>query len=609
MRLLTSPLEYVRLIASLLIVSASPFAWAADRLDAHAVARKVDQAIEAELAASGATPASLVNDDTFLRRVSLDLTGTIPTPNQVTDFALNPDPEKRQKLIDRLLASDQYADIWSSYWREVIFSRATEARARLMQDTFESWMKEQLAKNVSWDKVATELLTATGNTSEDGDVALIFCHTGEPEEVASEAARIFLGIQIQCANCHNHPYEKWTREDFHQFAAFFPRVQVRRQPDDMRTYLVKSVDDTQTRQSMRANFDPVQAFARMDQNRDGKVTKNEVSRIKFLADRFDQMLAAADSNKDGALTKAEFEKVPRPDQNQPGRGSAEHYMPDLDNPTNEGKLMQPTFFINHAKGKIGSNDLERRETIAKYMTAKNNPAFSRATVNRIWSEMIGEGFTDIVDDMGPGHEIRSENVLDILADGFTASHYDLQWLFRTIANTQVYQRQLKSSDTPEGNFAASSPTRLRSDQIYNSLESILGEGIIPQARKGGRSAAERYAGRSGRSVFAQLFGFDPSTPQADIIGTIPQALFLMNQGGLNAAERATGRTRLATILSQNKDDHDAMSELYLLVLSREPSPKEIEINVAFIESVGNRHEAFEDIFWSLLNSSEFITKR
>ena len=576
-----------------------------------ATAKQVDALIEGELAKAHVTPAPLVNDDTFLRRASLDLAGTIPTPNQVTDFVLDPDPNKRGKLVDRLLKSDEYADIWASYWREVIFSRATEARARIMQDLFETWMKGQLTQNVGWDKITTELLTATGSTKEDGDIALIYCHTGDPEELAAEASRIFLGIQIQCANCHNHPYEKWTREDFHQFAAFFPRIQVRPEPDNQGTFLVKSVDNLAGRQAMRANFDPAQAFVRMDQNRDGKVTKDEVTRVQFLAQRFDQILALGDTNKDGAMSKEEFEKLPRPDNNQPGRGSAEHYMPDLDNPTAEGKLMQPVFFVNHAKIKTGTDDLDRRETLAKYITARNNPAFARSFVNRIWAEMIGEGFTDVIDDMGPGHDAKAEKVIDLLADNFASSGYDIQWLYRTIANTRVYQRQLRTSTTGDGVFAAASPTRLRSDQIYNSLTSILGESLVPQQARGGMGggAAQRFANQGGRKGFGNLFGFDPSTPQADIIGTVPQALFLMNQGGVNSAMRASGRTRLATLLSQNPDDHDALSELYLLVLSREPSKSEVEVNLAYLTSVGNRNEAFEDMLWSLLNSSEFITKR
>ena len=88
-------------------------------------------------------------------------------------------------------------------------------------------MTEQLHNGVSWDKITTELITATGNVREEGQTALIFAHQGNAEEIAAEASRIFLGIQIQCANCHDHPTDEWKREQFHQLAAFFPRVRVR----------------------------------------------------------------------------------------------------------------------------------------------------------------------------------------------------------------------------------------------------------------------------------------------------------------------------------------------------------------------------------------------
>jgi hypothetical protein len=106
-----------------------------------------------------------------------------------------------------------------------------------------------------------------------------------------------------------------------------------------------------------------------------------------------------------------------------------------------------------------------------------------------------------------------------------------------------------------------------------------------------------------------MFGYDPSTPQEDILGTIPQALFLMNYPQLNALIRGDGDTKLGRILREYGDDRDALSELYLLVLAREPSRQEQQINLAYLEDVGNRREAFEDVMWSLLNSSEFLSKR
>ena len=114
---------------------------------------------------------------------------------------------------------------------------------------------------------------------------------------------------------------------------------------------------------------------------------------------------------------------------------------------------------------------------------------------------------------------------------------------------------------------------------------------------------------AGRTLFLSLFGFDPSTPQEDITGNVPQALFLMNSPMIHAAVRARGNTRLARILQQHSKNNDAVAEVYLLVLSRDPSTAELGICREYIAEVGERGEAFEDLMWSLINSSEFLSRR
>jgi Ca2+-binding EF-hand superfamily protein len=572
------------------------------------VAESVDKLILEHLAKEAGKPSALTSDEDYLRRVYLDLSGTVPSAKEVTLFVLDSDPDKRTKVVDKLLESDDYSETWASYWRDVIFSRATNQRARIVQDLFESWLKDQFKANVAWDKVATELITATGNTEKDGKIGLVFAHEGDPTEIASEVSRIFLGIQIQCANCHNHPYDKWTREEFHTLAAYFPRIQVRRDPDaGLRSFDVVSADFLE-RQGNRQGIDPEQAFRFMDRNRDGMLTKDEAR--GQLATRFDNILGLADKNKDGKLSPEELKDIPRPPANQPGRGSAEHYMPDLNDPQSKGTLMEPVFFIDKSKLREGADDQERRLTLATHITSKTNPWFAKAYVNRVWAEMLGEGFYMPLDDLGPLREAQYPEVLNVLARGFIAQDYDVRWLFRTIAMTEAYQRQLQGSEGSSLNgpaFAAASPTRLRSDQIYNELTSVLGISNLGIA--GGRGGPMGRIPLSQKQAFSAIFGFDPSTPQEDILGTVPQALFLMNNPTIQRMMSGTGNTRLARILKDFPSDEDAIIELYLIILAREPSKREIELNVALIKDVGSRTEAFEDILWSLLNSSEFVTKR
>ncbi len=655
--------------------------------DSREVAAEVDRLILAELEKTGAKPAPLTNDEDFLRRVTFDLAGTLPSPSQVTVFGLDPDPEKRAKLIDRLLESDDYAQNWARYWREVIFSRATDQRARLNQDAFEKWMTAQLGQNVGWDKIATELLTATGDVRETGETALVFAHGGQAPEIAAEASRIFLGIQIQCANCHDHPTDKWTRRQFHELAAFFPRIQVRRgrdpaaqaKPAVAQTEMMQKQDEEKSKakkanakkndgkkaiakkanakkpnakkpetvvkptavasksesesksapkkpaavqrtfevvsytprgNNLREEFfmNPEPAIRRFDKNHDKLLSKDELKGTP--AERiFDRLLEQGDENKDQKLSAAEIEKI-KPPANLP-RGSAEYSMPDLNDPASSGTRIDPKFFVNgYSPEKKGLGDIERRTLLARYMTSKQNVWFARAYVNRIWAEMLGRGFYMPVDDMGPERTAAYPEVLDLLSKGFVDSGYDVRWLFRTIANTETYQRTIAS---PAGEssgdavpFAAALPKHLRSDQLYAAITKVAGGEAVDRGAAGARA---RYGPRGPQAQFGTLFGFDPSTPQDDIIGTIPQALFMMNSPMLDRMIKAGRGSQLQQILVENPNDQDAVNELYLLVLGRTATEKELKVCLEYRQEVKDRNEAFEDLFWSLLNSSEFLSQR
>jgi hypothetical protein len=350
-----------------------------------------------------------------------------------------------------------------------------------------------------------------------------------------------------------------------------------------------------------------------DRNRDGKLTEAEVSRNRGLSRVFDRLLEVGDRNKDGGLDVAEFNELPPPDFARQ-RGSTEYFMPDLNDPSSEGERIDPVFFVNKTKPKSGLNDVERRESLARSITSRKNPWFAKAFVYRIWGELLGQGFYMPIDDLGPERKADYPEVLDLLSDGFTASGYDVKWLFRTIANTHTYQRQIQSVDASESTipFVAATPTRLRGDQVYNAILKVLGTNELGRGRRGFRPIAGGggYPGpQTPRVLFGFIFGFDPSTPQEDIIGSVPQALFMMNSSLINGMVRGSGNTRLGTILRNNRHDADAVKELYLLVLSRQPSDKEIEICLDYVGGNSDRQEAFEDVMWGLLNSSEFLTKR
>ena len=600
-----------------IIAATGSSALAGNGSEVRTVAGRIDEILERDAKAAEVEPLPLVNDIDFLRRVSLDLTGNIPTPSQITLFELSPRETKRSDLIEKLLGSEGYARNWTAYWRDVIYRRATNMRAPISQPVFEKWMNTQFSENAAWDNIVTDLLTASGHVQSDGATGMIFAHEGQPEEIAAEASRIFLGIQIQCANCHDHPWDDWKREQFHQLTAYFPRIKLRRERTDKQVadWYVESVD-----RDRRQRRKPSEALLRrLDRNQDGFLAKAELARMPRGGDRvskyFDRLMGYADKNSDGKLSIREFATAERPSNDNPGRGSTEHYMPDLTDPASKGTLVQPAFFATGSKSGRGLKDSDRRGELASLMTSNSNPWFSRAFVNRMWAQLLGEGFYMPIDDMGPARSAQHEEAMQVLADAFVQNDYDIKWLLATITNTRAYQRQLRTADDRvDGDaFAATSPMRLRGDQLFDALGTVLGTGQGRNGRRaggGGMMMSSRGNGRrSPRNQMNSLFGFDPSTPQEDLKGSIPQALFMMNSSLLRMATKADGFTKLAQILNKHKSDEKAIRAVYLLVLGREPTAAEVQICTDHIADANSRGDGFEDVMWSLLNSAEFTSRR
>src|SRR5947209_16615950 len=164
---------------------------------------------------------SLADDATFLRRVSLDLTGKLPNPKEVEEFLADRRPDKRARKIDQLLNSEAYAVNWGRYWRDALTYHTPASGNYLRWKLFDEWWTAQLRRNRPWNEVVTALVTASGINDELAPVNYLTALYGNPVEVAATTSRVFLGVQIQCAECHNAKFEPWKREQFHEFAAFF----------------------------------------------------------------------------------------------------------------------------------------------------------------------------------------------------------------------------------------------------------------------------------------------------------------------------------------------------------------------------------------------------
>ncbi len=528
-------------------------------------------------------PATLTTDVEFVRRIYFDVIGHPPTPVQVDSFLREHSKDKRSRLIDGLLATPEYARNWANYWREVISFHATnENPNRVGFDDLEDWIAKRLAANTPWDTIVAGMITATGRNDENGAVALSLAHEARPVEMAGEVSRIFMGVQIQCAQCHDHKTDAWKRRQFHEFAAFFQGVR--------------------PKQVEKGGMGVLPVFAVVEQ------------------------------------------------------GPRRYTMPELDNPTKQIPIA-PRFFLASSKTNPapllpeGLAITERRAMAASYITGQDNPWFAKAYINRVWYVLMGEAFYEPIDDIGPERDPKAPEVLNPLAEQWQKGGYDVRWLFRTILNTDALPPPGGSTANAAGKtpFASSCPSRLRADQVFDALAQALalpldsngnlsqpanknnarragpgGPADKPLTKKGANKAAEAAglasqapgknaaaAIRKGglRLLVDRLFGIDPSVANEDVMGTIPQALFMMNGPIVTNRIQARPGTVLGEVLSTSPNPRAALNALYVRVLSRQPTKEEVDICSRYMTAVPNQAEAFEDIYWSLVNSTEFLTRR
>jgi hypothetical protein len=208
--------------------------------DATALAARIDERIAAGWTTAGVKPADPADDAEFLRRVTLDLAGRIPSVSEARAFLKDPSPDKRQRLVDRLLDGPLYVRHFGNVWRDLLIPEAVaNVQVRTQMPNFEAWLRRELARNAGYDQIARDLLTAPlpggtpqqifANPGEPSPLAYYMAKELAPENLAASTARVFLGVRVECAQCHNHPFASWKREQFWGYAAFFAGVQKRPQ--------------------------------------------------------------------------------------------------------------------------------------------------------------------------------------------------------------------------------------------------------------------------------------------------------------------------------------------------------------------------------------------
>jgi Protein of unknown function (DUF1553)/Protein of unknown function (DUF1549) len=605
--------------------------------------------IRAEWAKENTMPSAPVDDARFLRRVYIDMVGTIPPPEVVTSFALDAGEGKRARMVDTLLASPAYAEHWATYWTDVLIGQAPAKEVD--KATFQRWLAGRFAANTPWNQIAMELLTAQGQNGEGGPrgpwapsapgsaslpgataapattappmvtapgmadeppsgmpagpvnppVNWFVKYNNTPQDLAGNASRVFLGVQIQCAQCHDHKTEKWKQEDFRSFTASF----------------------------MRTRVEVIDKGPAM-----GAIKRANVVDVGYPLFRYmkNPELAPLAKATPKALDGTDLSHTPNP-----------------------------------------------RQALAAWMTSPKNPWFAEAFVNRMWGHFLGRGFVNPIDDIRPSNPATAPEVLAKLSDDFVAHGCDIKRLARTITGTEVYQlssaprpqtaQSAAAADAGGGAWAHAGGTDklwarfrlepLGPEELLNALMDATGvEGVLRNTKANvERIRAVLFA------AYSYLFDVDEEFDQTDFEGTVSQALALLNGRLVGGGTSDLPGSALDRILVSPLSDADKIAALYLRTVSRRPTPEELAYFVRYVnephsdpatpdapagsnatpasnhpilqrllgkgpnkkkgqggggepEPLGRLEErdarnqnpkrrAYEDVFWELLNSSEF----
>lgn len=559
---------------------------------------RVDQLLVDRLKKLNIVPTPRCENLDFVRRTYLDTIGQLPTPDEVRAFLADTDPAKRSKLIDRLLEHPLHAALWAGKLCDMVGADDRFIGSGVYQ--FHDWFRNKLEANTPWDQIAKGVLVATtadGKTPDEiredqkkeqeerkkakmagaapppkgkeplppGKKAwqtgyatrntLDFFYsnlintqqlpgkgrTVNSKQVALRVAHTFLGIQLECAQCHKHPYDRWSQGDYFSFSAVFAHVGMGPDPH---------------LKAQKVNLSGVWA--------------SDTPVEEFLDPETQTPLPP---------------RIPGGPKLTPKEGH------------------------------------DVRADLWAWMADKDNPFFASAIVNRVWDHYLGRGFVTPVDAQAAANPPSHPEVMKELTDDFIAHKFDLRHLERRVLNTLAYQRGWQtnaSNATDDRNFSHRNLRRMTAEQALDALAQVTGTPLKFAKRfadlRDGDKAAEVASTRLGGddAYVLQIFGRPLRVQNCDCersgAASLSQTMYLFNDEKL-IGKIHDDKGRLNSLVKSQADDGKLLEELYLWTLTRTPTAYEQERTLKYVASVGNRLEAFQDVYWSLINRHEFIVNR
>ncbi|MFP6873451.1 MAG: DUF1549 domain-containing protein [Verrucomicrobiales bacterium] len=516
--------------------------------------REIDRVINAQAGGPSATTSS---DAEFFRRVQLDIAGTIPDAGQVRDFLNDKSTQKRAQLIDSLLASESFAVHWTDRLSTMLLER--QALGKVTDGQWRAYLKRSMQGTPRWDVMAREMLTAAGKG--ESRAAMKFLGNGSHHRLTEDVARLFLGMDLKCAKCHDHPSVKeWKQAHYWGLYAYLNQTKQATNSKDKQVYFVESL---------------------------------ATGKIKF------QSVFEDNEEETGPRLPGGIEvSIPAYEKGK-----------EFDKPATDGLPAVPRF--------------RPRELLARDLPSKENVHFVHNAVNRVWFLMMGRGLVHPLDEMHGKNPSSHPKLTAILAREFVAHQFDLKWLLREIALSESYQRSSLLPEgvktVAASSYRTAHPKAMTPEQLLNAilkatgnLEKVTAMKTAPDAEKFDRRGY--FSGTHGempksfeeiRAIFMETFAQPAGEAEDDFLPGLNRSLFLMNDR-LVLHWLEPHDDNLVQRLAKMQDHGKIADEMYLSVLARFPEGEELPTLTDYLEKNETRRDAaLGELAWALLTSTEF----
>ncbi|MDF1859976.1 MAG: DUF1549 domain-containing protein [Verrucomicrobiales bacterium] len=572
-------------------------------------------------------------DDLFVRRVYLDIIGRIPTREEFKEFADNARPDKREALIDELLLSPGFSSHMFNYFADMFRLHASDFNNGIRMDPYIQWWRDQLRANRPYHEIVYEMITAEGNVGQNPAAGFLLRDTGMEFDAFANFGQVMLGIDISCAQCHDHPFDEWTQGDFYEMAAFFGNTQ--RSTGYRASSAMMGGGAIEMPNAPEGWKDQ---FMKWAENTKGIVPRDQNSnQFRFFVNALGWNVT--DNEALETILPHDF------------RGSG----------GKPNEVANPRTLIGDAAKKGGKT---RREAIGEWLIDPANPRFSIVIANRMWDRAFGRAMlipvNDFSNDMIRG--ASQPEVLKFLTSEMKRVNYDLREFMRILYNTRAYQ-SIATAEEPDwaDKYYFSGPVlrRMRAEQAWDSMMVLAHGAEIDEKRGADGSFYKKIlnidfnevtneevwshyemwnSGRGNRMGMAMVAeGDDDYTPtifndtelraselpqpapaasmldtfgQSDrritdehnYDGSVPQVLALMNG---SVTSRLTGlSSKVVDDLEEFDGPDDKVRGVFHTLLNRFPTKEELEIGMSMIEDYGD--DGISDLAWALMNSPEFL---